>query len=233
MPFVCITRTDIPPATLQVLDLRPNTSQRSLIYDPPGQTKYVSFRPQNDNVVTAQPGGGGTVILTETAFRGLAAYLIDRVEDTPNGDALTAAEANTIAAALIVILNGAGALTLAVVNATIALTVAGSGIGLGGSTATLLDILRILSGDEYFLPARSSVDVDGSTFDTVVRGFFAEDATDTSQRFQQVRRTYSSGSLQISLGEGHLAGFVDPNFSYLGTTGRAVVVYNDDGTVLG
>jgi hypothetical protein len=230
MPFICLTRTDIPPAALQVLDLRPNTSQRSLIYEPPGQTKYVSFRPQNDNIITVAPGA----ILTESDFRGLAAYLIDNVEDTPNGDALTAAQANTIAANIIAnLLDAAGAATTATINAEIAAVVAGSGIGLGNSTATLEGFLRVLSGDEYFLPALSVVDTDGSTFNTAVSGYFSEDKPTTDQRMREVRRTYSTGSLQISLGEGHLAGFTDANFEYLGTAGRAVVVYDDDGTVLG
>lgn len=223
MPFICLTRTDVPPATLQVLDLRPNESQRNLIYEPPGQTKYVSFRPGNDVVGTYQPGGGGTAIMTVDAFEGLAAYLIDNVEDTPNGDALTAVQANTIATNIITnILNAGVAATTAAINAQVAAVVAGSGIGLGNSTATLVGFLRILAGDQYNLPALSVVDTNGTTFNPVVSGSFVS----------RIRHTYNSGALNISMGAGHLSEFTSATFTYLGTAGRAVVVYDDDGTVL-
>jgi len=224
MPYICMTRTDFQNGVLQVLDLKPNTSQRSLIYDPPGQTKYVSFRPQNDTVMTHQPGGGGTPIRMLATAKGLAAYLIDTVEDTPNGDALTAAQANAISAAIITnILNAAAAATVAGINAQIAATVVGSGIGLGNSIATLAGFLRILAGDEYVLPYNAIVDSDGSTFVATAAGSLNT----------RVRHTYPSGYLQISLGSGHLSEFIKPTFTYLGAAGRAVVVYADDGTVLG
>lgn len=223
MPYICLTRTDVPPATLQILDLHPHTSQRNQSIDPPGQTKYVSFRPQNDNVITIQPGGAGNPVLTEQEFRGLAAYLIDRIEDTPNGDAFTTAQANTVAAALIAAMTAKQTLTAAAVNTIIQLTVAGSGIGLGNSTATLKDVLAILSGDEYVVPARSQVGVTQLVFDPTIRGSFKN----------RVRHTYESGALYISLGEGHLAGFASSEFSYLGVEGAAVAVYDDAGNLLG
>jgi len=224
MPYICLTRTDVPDGVLQILDLKPNTSQRNLIYEPPGQTKYVSFRPQNDVVVTHQPGGGGTAIKTAATYRGLAAYLIDTIEDTPNGDALTAVQANTIAGNIITnILNAAGAATTTTINAQIAAVVAGSGIGQGNSIGTLIGFLRVLSGDEYLLPYDSTVDSNGTTFVATAAGSF----------IQRVRHTYPSGYLQISLGSGHLSEFIKPTYTYRGTAGRAVVVYNDDGTVLG
>jgi len=224
MPYICLTRTDFSAGVLQILDLKPNTSQRSLIYDPPGQTKYVSFRVQNDTVTTHQPGGGGTAILTLATTRGLASYLIDTVEDTPNGDALTAVQANTIAGNIITnLLDAAIPATTAAINAQIAAVVAGSGIGLGNSTATLLGFLRLFAGDEYVLPWNSIVDTNGTTFNAAVLGSFNT----------RIRHTYPSGSLQISLGAGHLSEFIKPTFTYVGVAGRAVVVYNDDGTVLG
>lgn len=223
MPYICLTRTDVPEGTLQVLDLRPNESQRNQIYEPPGQTKYVSFRPGNDTVGTHQPGGGVNPILTLAAYEGLAAYLIDQVEDTPNGDALTAAQANTIAGNIITnILNAGGAATVTTINAQIAAIVAGSGIGLGNSTATLTGFLRLLAGDQYNLPAGSIVDTNGTTFNTAISGTFVS----------RIRHTFASGSLNISMGAGHLSEFVKTTFTYVGVAGRAVVVYADDGTVL-
>lgn len=76
MPYICLARTDIPDGTIQILDLSPNSSQRSLIYEPPGQTRYVN-RAVND---IPQPKPDGTV-LEDTV--GLSAYLADRV--SPGG----------------------------------------------------------------------------------------------------------------------------------------------------
>jgi hypothetical protein len=162
--------------------------------------------------------------MTLRPYAGLAAYLIDRVEDTPNGDALTAAQANTIATNIITnLLDAAGAATLATVNAQIAAIVAGSGLATGNSTGAIGDVLRILSGDNYALPQASVVDTNGTTFDATIRGAFT----------RRIRHTYTTGSLQISLGQGHLSEFILATYTYRGVAGRAVVVYDDLGNVLG
>ena len=80
MPYIILKRSDIPAATLQVLDLTPNTSQRNLIYDPPGQTKYVD-PVQNDTVTLAQPAGGGTPIVMHMETNGLAGWIITNLND--------------------------------------------------------------------------------------------------------------------------------------------------------
>jgi hypothetical protein len=80
MPYIILKRDDIPAGILQILDLDPNTSQRNLTIDPPGQTKYVN-PVQNDTVVTFQPGGGGTPISTFREVNGLAGWFITNVDD--------------------------------------------------------------------------------------------------------------------------------------------------------
>lgn len=77
MPFIVLKRSDIPPGTLQVLDLQPNESQRNLIYDPPGQTKYVN-PVENDQVVVEVIGAIGQL---HRSYRGLAAWFITNVND--------------------------------------------------------------------------------------------------------------------------------------------------------
>jgi hypothetical protein len=218
MPYICQRRSDIPAGVFQLYDLKPNTSQRNYVLDPPGQTKYVR-RPENDTVVTAAPGA----IITVGELKGVGAWLIDSIEDTPNGDALTAAQANTISAAIIAAMESGAAMTVAAVNALIAATVAGSGIGVGSSDGTLDQLLEILAGGSYVLPAGSTVDDDGSTYTTGQAGALDPDV---------YRPTYDTGALKISAGVGQLSKFAASTFEYLGTAGAAVVVYNDDGTVL-
>lgn len=41
MPHLIMKRSDIPDGTLQILDLKPNTSQRKFPYQKVGQTKYI------------------------------------------------------------------------------------------------------------------------------------------------------------------------------------------------
>ena len=217
MPYICLIRSDIPDQTIQVLDLKPNSSQRSYIYDPPGQTKYVN-RVESDTVVTRAPGA----VITEAEYKGLAAYLIDRIEDTPNGDALTATEANTIATALIARLDSGVPMTLVDVNTVISATVAGSGIGLGNSTGTLADILLILAGGKYVLPADTTVDTDGSTFNTTVSGAFVT---------ASFRHSYDSGAFRISFMEGELFEFTSASFSYQELAGAALLILDDDGSL--
>jgi len=72
MPYICLAQ-DLPDGTVQVLDLVPNSSQRSLIYDPEGQTRYVN-RAVNE---IPQPTPTGTLAWDAN---GLSAYLADRVE---------------------------------------------------------------------------------------------------------------------------------------------------------
>jgi hypothetical protein len=102
-------RTDIPNGVLQVLDLQPNVSQRNGSIDPPGQTKYVN-RPQNDTLAALAAN------LTVAEYKGIAAYLIDHVEDNVANVAITVGVANASANAIVALLNAGSALTLAAIN---------------------------------------------------------------------------------------------------------------------
>lgn len=211
MPYIAQVRTDIPEGTLQVLDLQPNDSQRNYIYDPPAQAKYVR-RPDNDAVLLSGTGP----IVTTAEFSGVAAWMLDHIEDG-GGAALTAAEANQNAADVIALLDAGAAMTLAAVNG--ALTT--GAIGGGTSTGTLAELLEVMSGAVYVLPAGSVVDTDGSTFNTVQSGSLTH-----------VRHTFFTGSFNISRGEGKLSELTDAAFTYGGTAGAAVVLYDDDGSLL-
>lgn len=214
MPYICKIRTDIPDGILQVLDLSPNESQRNLIYEPPGQTKYVN-RAENDTLAALSAN------TTTAAYSGLAAYLIDNVIDS-GGATITVTAANESAAALIAILDAGSALTLAAINAAIQGTSAGVATTLttGGSTGTVAEVLQIMAGGHYVLPSGSLV------------GGLAAGAGLGSFAAGTFRHTYDSGALNISIGEGHLSEFTASTYSWGGTTGAALVVYNDDGTVL-
>lgn len=127
------------------------------------------------NIVTTLAGAGPITVVTDAY--GLDAYLLNHVENTGGGGiALTAAQVVTIKAALIARVVAGATLTLAQVNIAInaAAGVAGSDLNgvLGNSTGVLEDLLRILTGEVYKLPATSQIETAGNAFDVTDRGFF-------------------------------------------------------------
>ena len=76
MPYIIMKRDDIPAATLQVLDLDPNTSLRNLTLDVPGQTKYVN-PVRNDAPVVHDPQAAGDECLRPGRIGGRLLFLPD------------------------------------------------------------------------------------------------------------------------------------------------------------
>ena len=109
------------------------------------------------------------------------------------------------------------------INLIISATVAASGIGLGASVATQAEILQVLAGGRYTLPAGTAANPAAAQYKGSADGSFPDGT---------YRATYESGSLTISLGAGDLATYTDSAFSYDDAAGAAVVVYADDGTLL-
>lgn len=221
MPYIIMRRTDVPNGVLQVVDLKPNTSQRSFIYDPgDGQSGYIRNIPASDTVATVAPVAA---ILTVRDYCGLAAYLIDNVEDS-GGAAITAAVANATAAALVGVAQAGTDLTLAIVDAALvtAGATAGTGLETGNSTGLFTELMSLLQGSKYLLPGGSVVDTDGSTFNPVRQGSFTE----------LTRTYYPTGAFNISNGEGNIADYKASDFEYNGAFGPAISVYDDTGTAI-
>lgn len=218
MPYIVMRRTDIPPALLQFVDLKPNTSQKSILDPGTGQTGYVKNIPESDAVATT----GAGPIVTNAQYCGLAAYLIDHVEDSST-TAITAAVANAAAAAIIARPQAGLSVTLAVVNAALvaAGATAGTGLTAGNSTGSLADVLTILQGSTYCLPGGAQVENNLNVFDTTVSGYFAE----------MSKTYYDTGYFKISFGEGQLSKMVSALFTYNEVSSPAIVVYNNDGTL--
>jgi len=221
MPYIIMRRSDIPNGILQVIDLQPNTSQRSLIYDPgDGQSGYIRKVPTSDMVATVAPVAA---VLTVRDYCGLAAYLIDNVADA-SGAAITAAVANATAAAVLGIIQAGTALSMAIIDAALvtAGATAGTGLETPPSTGLYEEVMSLLQGSKYLLPGGSIVDTNGATFNPIRQGSFEE----------MTRTYYRTGAFNISNGEGCLAGLKSPSFEYNGTVGAAIVVYDDAGAVI-
>ena len=215
--YICRLRTDIPAGAIQWTDVRPNTSQRSLVFDAAGQTGYLGDRVTNDTLAALAANA------TTAEYDGVAAYLIDHVIDGVTGVTITVGVANAAAAAIVAQLDAQSDIDVSdallangVVNAG-----AGTALSSGGSDGTLKGILKILSGGLYVLPQGSVV---GALAAGAALGSFTNDS--------EYRQMYSTGSLQISCGEGQLAGFASASFEYDDTAGAALAVYDHQGVSL-
>lgn len=231
MPYICLARTDIPNGTLQVLDLVPNVSLRSDL-DPPGQTRYLR---RVEGTLVEGTGAGG---LTRKDVDGLTAYLVDRVE--PFGGTWTTASQIAVRDGILARLDAGQALTLADVNAVIQVTFAGSDLdgNVSNSTGTVQELLEVLAGRGYRLPAGSQK-LTGAAWNAAQQGSFTRTNTvfdtqmvggvigpvnpwirhpglaetkggDTVQvEVQPARETVDEGSFQQSLLNGHLSKLQD------------------------
>jgi hypothetical protein len=213
--YICVKRDDIPNGVLQLLDLSPNTSQRNGAVDPPGQTKYLG-RPANDTVALSSNR-------TPLAYHGIAAYLLDHVEDNVANVAITPAVANAAALGIIARLDAGNTLAAADVNARLVAAGAGAGTQLtgNGSNGVLADLLSIVAGADYLLPAGTLIGNtqpatrDASTFGTLSQ-----------------RRIYAAGApFNISYYEGQIATYLSSTFDYTGTQGTAIVIYTAAGAI--
>ena len=257
--YICVVRNDLDANGLQVLDLKPNDSQRNYIYDGHGQTSYLSFLVQNSVVATHTPGAG--VLHTSGLYYGLAAYLIDHVDDMTAGHlTLTSVKANAIAALIMTRLSLGQSLTLAAINAAI---VAGGAVGSGltngtpagsQSVGSVADVLKICQGLVYRLPNDSVISDAAGVFHNphVPKGTFAVNG---DADYRGMRQFELTGELLISAASGVLSvlknaavfAWINPVFTYgaggtaltvggtnIPATGLAagVVVYDKDGNVV-
>ena len=220
MPYICLARGDIPDGIIQILDLVPNTSQRNLTIDPPGQTLYV------DRVLVNQVNFLPSGVTRENTI-GLKAYLVDRVEPITasiGDDSWSVDKQATVANALIKRVDDGLALTLADVNTILQATFPGTDLTGAGSQSTgvLTEFLSIMSGRGYHLGA-GFVKGPGGVWSPVINGSFTNPVTvwgttmrdgeigpvniggDIQQReVKPVRATVDSDYFLLSLNQGQM-----------------------------
>lgn len=228
--YIVLCRNDLEDNALQVLDLRPNTSLNAWSNFP--QTGYLTFTPQNDTVALS----GAGPYTASADYYGLAAYLIDNVERVTGGAGnltLSAAIANAMADDILEAVALGQDMTLAALNVLInANGVADSDldgtVANSDSTGSVSDILRILSGEVYKVPAGATLAGVAMAFPgtgvlhTPVGGFVAR----TDAAFHDTRFMVETGEMHLSLVDGTLSQLVapyvwkNPSFTY-GATGTA------------
>jgi hypothetical protein len=220
--YLIMRRTDIPDGVLQVVDLWPNTSSKNYIYPPGlGQTGYVHNIPDDpiDGLLDLGPPVTATADLT-----GLSAYLLGNIDPSaaPSSPVLTGADADAMAAGLVAIAQAGTVLDLAAVDAVLGGVVAGTTLTGGGSTGTLTDLLAVMAGGLWTIPAGTEVSDGAGAFAGQV-GSLAEGT---------YKQLYDIGHFLCSNLNGNVSLLKSANFDYDGTMGAAVTVYSATGTLL-
>jgi len=211
---IYIVRRDSTLATgvTQITDLKPNTSRRSLTYDKVPQSGYVPAYPTSQAVT-----GNVAANVTTKVLEGLAIYFADVIDEgaAAGGNGLDATQSDAIAAAVLAISDAGTTLGTTELNAAIIAggAAAGTTISGGGSLGSLTDVLKILSGGKYSVPAGTQVN-GAAAFKASKAGSFDEGV---------YRQIYSTGALTLSFNEGDLATLVSQN---------KVALYDQNGTAL-
>ena len=150
-PVICIRDASITNGSLMVKDMWPNRSQANPVVDPaPQGPRYLRV------VQNVLPAVAANTVSVEVS--GLAAYLLVTVDAGAASINPTPAQAKSMADALIVIMRAGGELSLLNINGALANVVAGTGtFGTGLSTATVNNILQILGGAPFTVPAATLV----------------------------------------------------------------------------
>ena len=186
--FIVPRRNDLNGMNVQITDLWPNTSQKNDVLDGEGQTHYVgscvdtagatvvngtSYVSGSRNTTLASnpaaadtTGGGNDCTALSSTVMGLAAYLRERVAKDPGGANLVMpfANANTVAGEILTRVEAGGAIDATYINSRLAAAAGGATSLTGGlSFGTVLDILRICSGETYLSP-QYTVITDGVNF---------------------------------------------------------------------
>ena len=174
--FICLRRNDVPQGLLFLQDLQPNPSLRDQIHDPQPQAGYLN--PTNsiqtetglDTAAVTAAGypdvdpdgaGGDSHRATGAVKKGLIAYIQDVVHANPGGtDSVpTLAQATNVADDIADRVSDGLSLTVTAIN-TILVNRCGAdtnldGDGAGNSFGSAEEVLRIVSGEVYKVPANT------------------------------------------------------------------------------
>tara|TARA_B100000073_G_scaffold346042_1_gene356477 strand:- start:2028 stop:2729 length:702 start_codon:yes stop_codon:yes gene_type:complete len=232
MPFICLPPTAKSTDEVKVLvtDFFPNKVQSNSVITPLSQGPRY-FTALHKGAITATPVLAAGAITG--AVSGLSAYLLTTIEVASDNDrALTVAESDAIAQDILDRMTTAQSLTSSAINTLIQAETADNGnddgIGLGKSTATVLEILQILSGTHTFtVPDAQVVEVAGA-----FQALAAEDQADlftASATNTPISSSYDSFFISARSGQIALA---QAKTSASGASTPVLVAYNNDGSLI-
>ena len=231
-------RNDLPAGVLQVLDLKPNTSQRNLIYEGEGKTGYIRADMSADassvsSAQTALANAAGTFNHTSAEVTGLVAYLMERVEEDDqdaagNGYLKALTLKNAVRTAQLIIIDVMGGVDIDAARIAVHLTaVVGQQTDLigtnGNSYGAVEDVVKILAGHTYTLADNTILSGEaggaGEFLDATAKGTaVSTDATGTyssAGSFSSVNEklAFQGTAFSNSLSSGNLSQYTSATFA--------------------
>ena len=237
--FLLLRRADIPNGSLQIDDIRSPSEHSN--QGPRIQGPIYLRQPDNERTFTAV-GSSASERVYRTAFSGLAAYVQDNFSD-PAGAMITDGDAMDAALALINRVRMGWALDWDSIEVTLTGVLGGgpkdTSMGDAGPTFFPSEIMRILGGETYTVPAGSVLQNQFGNWLYIRRGSFVrQTGIGSSDPIDYYDAYYAAGGFifnesgfKASQAGGKVAGFSSPSFTYLGVSGPAITVYNDNGTL--
>lgn len=225
--YITLKRTDIPNGTMIIRDLWPNPSQYNPVIDPLPQGPFYLSNVSNGSVTVVV---NGEVRTLKKASTGLTAYLLATMNGVSNGvadfNSLTQAEATSIATAIIERMQDGLKLEDTDIE-TLAQAVQAD-VDLAESTISVANILAILSGAVFTLPAGHQIQQAGAG-----TGVFTSLSVNNQAQYfvSDTHQRLVTSDLAVSSAEGALSVMLTDAFTYKGIEAQAVVIYNDDGTL--
>ena len=237
MPYIIASRPEIQNGSVQITDLFPNDSQRNLVNDPVGQGPFYVRVPNlglsGINAPVLATLADNSIVMARPS-RGLLPYLLANVE--ANGGASLTLQEGRDAVGLIMDRVYAGtALTIDLINDDLSAAVGGNtdldGVEFGSnSTGSLTELLAILSGEEYVVPAGREIEAANGAFSVVI----APGTLGSTVR----SLVPNDASWKVSFSEGVLAGLTSVRdgvngylFAGVRSTTPLLTIYNNDGSV--
>lgn len=231
MPYLVARRPEIQAGHIQITDLFPNQSLANPTIDPKPQGPFY-VRPADFGTAFGSTPvliSSGNEVIVEQDSKGLTAYLLRHVENGL-GEALTAQEAVLVANEVKAFVEAG----LQISNADLNTAVANAGLASdfdGNATTSngvVEDVIRILSGETYILPAGTKIQ-DGN-------GAFIPVIGDAGLQSDVRRLVDRDASWKVSLSSGSLRGLVSTlpegnDFAGAESRDPLITVYNSDGTL--
>lgn len=226
MPFV-FGSSRVTEGTLQITDLHPHKTQSNAVLTPNFRGPAYIYSPSQASLATLPVLDAN--FDTNGDQSGLALYLLATIDDDANGNVLISeADARSVALALIARAEAGLDLTEGSINQTILNTTGdANGIGIGGSTATVEEILSIISGYSVFEIS------DGFSLGGALRVFEGPNVApffSTPSWASRQIRTFD-GSFFISAREGQLKS-AQTRLDSAGVAAPFAVCYADDGSLI-
>ena len=206
-------------AVLQIMDLFPSSSLRVPAYQPLGQTLYLGVDQLvwNDTLVAVTPVAGNDTMTANA--HGLAAYMIDNVNNADSSNIiLTYTQANAIAAAILGAAVAGTSLSLATINGFIQTQTGGGSSTLNGagstySTGSVAGVLQILAGQVYKVYAGAVLSGASHAFvhpHTAAGSFI----TNSDADFRNILPVVDTGALHLSLNAGNFSKLIASTFVF-------------------